>query len=78
MATIKFFGSCAEGQSVDILGLDDNVHVLYGLADVYDVAFLRHDCEKHLMATQGIEAIGKVLLAQSLNKTDFIVRMDNQ
>ncbi|KAH7702459.1 CBN-BTB-15 protein [Aphelenchoides avenae] len=66
MATIKFFGSCAE---------DDNVHVLYGLADVYDVAFLRHDCEKHLMATQGIEAIGKVLLAQSLNKTDFITHL---
>ncbi|KAH7680229.1 hypothetical protein AAVH_41401 [Aphelenchoides avenae] len=30
---------------------------------------------KHLMATEGIEAIDKLLLAQSLNKTDFITRL---
>ncbi|KAH7716520.1 hypothetical protein AAVH_16056 [Aphelenchoides avenae] len=32
-------------------------------ADVYDVGFLRRDCEKHLMATKGVEAIDKLLLA---------------
>ncbi|KAH7698421.1 hypothetical protein AAVH_34486 [Aphelenchoides avenae] len=51
---------------------DANVEVLYGLADVYDVEFLRQDCEKHLLATDGIKAIDKLFLAQSLNKTDFI------
>lgn len=53
--------------------LDANVWTLYSLADVYDVDFLRRDCEKHLMATQGINATAKVLMAESLNKTDFIV-----
>ncbi|KAH7680448.1 BATH-38 protein [Aphelenchoides avenae] len=54
---------------------DANVQVLYSVADVYGVEFLRRDCEKHLMATEGIEAIDKLLLAQSLNKTDFITRL---
>ncbi|KAH7675876.1 BATH-38 protein, partial [Aphelenchoides avenae] len=54
---------------------DANVWTLYSLADVYDVDFLRRDCEKHLMATQGINATAKVLMAESLNKTDFITRL---
>ncbi|KAH7698499.1 BTB/POZ domain-containing protein [Aphelenchoides avenae] len=54
---------------------DATVQVLYGLADVYDVEFLRQDCEKHLIATRGIEAIDKLLLAQSLSKTDFIAHL---
>ncbi|KAH7708284.1 hypothetical protein AAVH_24476 [Aphelenchoides avenae] len=51
---------------------DANVQVLYGLADVYDVEFLRRDCEKHLMVMKGIKTIDKLLLAQSMNRTDFI------
>ncbi|KAH7660414.1 hypothetical protein AAVH_43802 [Aphelenchoides avenae] len=54
---------------------DATVQVLYGLADVYDVDFLRRDCEKHLIATRGIEDIDNLVLAQSLNKTDFVARL---
>ncbi|KAH7726906.1 Protein BTB-1 [Aphelenchoides avenae] len=55
--------------------LDDNVQKLYRLADYYGAPFLLKSCERHLLTTNGIPAVDRLITAQSLNKTDIINRL---
>ncbi|KAH7726845.1 Protein BTB-1 [Aphelenchoides avenae] len=51
---------------------DDNMQKLYELADYYGARFLEKSCEKHLLTTNGIPAVDRLITAQSLNKTHII------